>query len=82
MYPCSVQVGDDCLTLTEAGMEILGDEGRWVLRTNLYPMLPVCRPDRSCPPGPGDPVQTAGTLPGPFEDGTPGAWILKPGSLP
>ena len=80
--PCSVQAGGECLTLTDARMEILGDEGRWVLRTNLYPMLPACRSDHTSPPAPGAPIQTAGTLPGPFEDGTSGAWILKPGSLP
>ena len=78
--PCTVQYGSDCMTLAGAGMEILGDEGRWVLRTSLYQLLAASGPERC-----GQTAESgrpAASLPGPFPDGTPGAWILKPGSLP
>ena len=60
-----------------AVLEIIGDEGRWVFRTNLYRLPEMQTETDDLPACPND---LAG-LPGPFSDGSSGAWILQPGIL-
>ncbi len=84
--PCSVQCGAECIPLPDARSEVLGGEGCWVLRTNLYRLMPeeTGADGSSLPENEtdyfGQPYSHP--LPGPFADGTPGAWILGTRDLP
>ena len=59
-----------------------------MLSTNLYSLLedlpaaPVKATSPDLPPTDYFGVREEGNLPGPFADGTPGAWILGPRNLP
>ncbi len=73
---------------SQLSVRVLGGEGRWVLSTNLYSLLeglpaaPVKATSLDLPPADYFGLREEGKLPGPFADGTPGAWILGPRNLP
>ena len=70
-----------------ASLEILGGEGRWVLKTDLYRLMSGrTEAPEDCAGRTEDTDYFGRTYsppaPGPFADGTPGAWILGPRVLP
>lgn len=73
---------------SQLSVRVLGGDGRWVLSTNLYSLLedlpeaPVKATSPDLLPADYFGLREEGNLPGPFADGSPGAWILGPRNLP